>query len=59
MDDDTQLWGGVGLIVVGTLVLFAPLVLNLAYTTLLLSAAVLVLAAGSVLIGLSRRGRAV
>lgn len=59
MDDDTQLWGGAGLIVLGALVLFAPLVLNLAYTTLLLSAAVLVLAAGSLLIGLSRRGRAV
>ncbi|MFC4450094.1 hypothetical protein [Halorussus aquaticus] len=59
MDDATQLWGGVGLIVVGALVLFAPLVLNLTYTTLLLSAAVLVLAAGSLLVGLSRRGRAV
>ena len=59
MDDDTQLWGGIGLLVLGALVLFAPLVLNLTYTTLLLSAAVLVLAAGSLLVGLSRRGRAV
>ncbi|WP_435178407.1 hypothetical protein [Halorussus sp. AFM4] len=59
MDDDTQLWGGAGLIVLGALVLFAPLVLDLAYTTVLLSAAVLVLAAGALLVGLSRRGRAV
>ena len=58
MDDDTQLWGGAGLIVVGALVLFAPLVLNLGYTTLLLAVAVLVLAAGSLLVGMSRRGRA-
>jgi O-antigen/teichoic acid export membrane protein len=59
MDDDTQLWGGAGLIVLGALILFAPLVLDLTYTTLLLSVAVLVLAAGSVLVGLSQRGRAV
>ena len=54
-----QLWGGAGLIVLGALILFAPLVLDLTYTTLLLSVAVLVLAAGSVLVGLSQRGRAV
>lgn len=59
MDDDAQLWGGAVLILVGALVLFAPLVLNLSYTTVLLSAAVLVLAAGALLIGLSRRGRTV
>lgn len=59
MDDATQLWGGAILFVVGAAVLFAPLVLDLAYTTLLLAVAVLVLAAGSVLVGLSRRGRAV
>lgn len=59
MDDDTQLWGGAGLIVLGGLILFAPLVLDLGYTSLLLVVAVLVLAAGSVLVGLSQRGRAV
>ena len=59
MDDDTQLWGGAGLIVLGGLILFAPLVLDLTYTSLLLAVAVLVLAAGSVLVGLSQRGRAV
>lgn len=59
MEDETQLWGGAVLIIIGGLVLFAPLILELTYTTLLLSAAVLVLAAGALLIGLSRRGRAV
>ena len=59
MDDATQLWGGTVLFVLGALVLFAPLVLDLAYTTLLLAVAVLVLAVGSVLVGLSRRGRSV
>lgn len=59
MDDSTQLWGGAGLIIVGALILFAPLVLNLTYTTVLLSVAVLVLAGGALLVGLSRRGRAV
>ena len=59
MDDKTQLWGGTALLVLGAVVLFAPLVLTLRYTTLLLAAAVLVLAAGALLIGLSRRGRAV
>lgn len=59
MDDDTQLWGGAALILLGGLILFGPLVLNLRYTTILLAVAVLVLAAGSVLVGLSRRGRAV
>ncbi|WP_276301080.1 hypothetical protein [Halorussus lipolyticus] len=59
MDDSTQLWGGAGLILVGALILFAPLLLELAYTTILLSVAVLVLAGGALLIGLSQRGRAV
>ncbi|WP_135826179.1 hypothetical protein [Halorussus ruber] len=59
MDDSTQLWGGAGLILLGALILFAPVLLDLAYTTVLLSVAVLVLAGGALLIGLSRRGRAV
>lgn len=59
MDDATQLWGGAILIVLGGLILFAPLVLAVRYTSLLLVIAVLVLAGGSVLVGLSRRGRAV
>jgi hypothetical protein len=59
MDDATQLRTGVALLALGAVVLFAPLVFDLAYTTLLLAAAVLVLAAGSVLVGLSQRGRSV
>ena len=59
MDDVTQQWVGTVLFVVGAVVLFAPLVFDLAYTTLLLAVAVLVLAAGSVLVGLSRRGQSV
>jgi hypothetical protein len=59
MDDSTQLWGGAGLILLGALILFAPVLLDLVYTTILLSVAVLVLAGGALLIGLSRRGRAV
>jgi hypothetical protein len=59
MDDATQWRSGIGLLVLGAVVLFAPLVLDLAYTTLLLSVAVLVLAVGAVLVGLSRRGRSV
>lgn len=59
MDDQTQLWSGAILIVLGGLVLFAPLALDLTYTSLLLVVAVLGLAAGSLLVGLSRRGRAV
>lgn len=59
MDDATQLWSGTILFLLGAVVLFAPLVLDLAYTTLLLATAVLVLAVGSVLVGLSRRGRSV
>ena len=57
--DDAELWGGGLLFVLGTLLLFAPLVMNWRYTTILLAVAVLGLAAGSVLVGLSRRGRAV
>ncbi|WP_135851201.1 hypothetical protein [Halorussus salinus] len=59
MDDKTQLWGGAALILVGGIILFAPLLFALRYTSVLLVVAVLVLAAGSLLVGLSRRGRAV
>ena len=59
MDDATQLRSGIVLLVLGAVVLFAPLAFDLAYSTLLLAAAVLVLAVGSVLIGLSQRGRSV
>lgn len=59
MDDETQFRSGAALIVVAGLILFAPLVLDVAYDLLLLAVAVLGLAAGSVLIGLSQRGRAV
>lgn len=59
MDDGTQLWGGIALLVVGAVVLFSPLVMELRYTLILLAVAVLVLAGGALLVGLSRRGRAV
>jgi dipeptide/tripeptide permease len=59
MDDETQLWGGAALLLLGTVILFAPQILTLQYTTLLLSVAVLVLAGGALLVGLSRRGRTV
>lgn len=58
MDMDAgQYWGGTVLIVLAGLLLFAPLVLDWRYTNLLLAVAVLGLAAGTILIGWSRRGR--
>jgi len=59
MDDKTQLWGGAALILLGGVILFVPQLLALGYTPVLLVVAVLVLAAGALLVGLSRRGRAV
>ena len=59
MDGATQLWGGLALIALAGLILFAPLVLDLAYDVVLLVVAVLGLAIGALLVGLSRRGRAV
>lgn len=59
MDDQTQFWGGAVLLVLGAVVLFSPLVMELQYTLLLFAVAVLVLAGGALLIGMSRRGRAV
>ena len=59
MDDEAQLWVGIALLVVGAVVLFSPLVMELRYTLILFAVAVLVLAGGALLIGLSRRGRAV
>jgi len=50
---------GTATIVLAGVVLFAPLILAARYTLLLLVVGVLGLAAGSVLVGLSRRGRAV
>lgn len=55
--DVTQYWGGVGLVVLGGLLLFAPLVFDWRYTNVLLAVAVLGLAAGAMLLGWSRRGR--
>ncbi|WP_115862951.1 hypothetical protein [Halorussus litoreus] len=59
MDDETQLWTGIALLVVGAIVLFSPQVLELRYTLVLLAVSVLILAGGALLVGLSRRGRAV
>ncbi len=57
--NDAELWGGVALLLLGGLLLFAPIVVTLRYTLVLLVVAVAGLAVGSVLVGLSRRGRAV
>lgn len=57
--DDAELWGGAVLLVLAGALLFAPLVMNWRYTTILLAVGVLGAAAGALLVGLSRRGRAV
>lgn len=57
--NDAELWGGVALLLLGALLLFAPIVVTLRYTVVLVLVAVVGLAIGSVLVGLSRRGRAV
>ncbi|MFC4551893.1 MULTISPECIES: hypothetical protein [Halorussus] len=57
--DDTQFWAGVILFVLGGFLLFAPLVMNWRYTDLLLAVAVLGLAVGALLVGVSGRGRPV
>lgn len=57
--DDAELWGGAILLVLGGLLLFAPLVMDWRYTRILLVVGVLGAAAGALLVGLSRRGRAV
>lgn len=54
-----ELWGGAALILFGGLLLVSPVFVALRYTVLLLVVGVLVLALGSVLVGLSRKGRAV
>lgn len=60
MDRDTlELWGGGLIIVLAGLLLFAPLVVAAEYTLILLVVGVLGLALGALLVGLSRRGRAV
>ncbi|USZ68421.1 hypothetical protein NGM10_01460 [Halorussus salilacus] len=57
--DDAEFWGGAVLIALGGILLFAPLVAAVEYTVVLLAVGVLLLAAGALLVGLSRRGRAV
>ena len=60
MDTDTaELWGGAGLLVLAALALLAPLLVAVEYTLPLFVVAVIGLAVGAVLVGLSRRGRAV
>lgn len=53
-----ELTAGSVLIVAAALVLFAPLVADVAYPDLVLAAVTIVAAVGVVLVGLSRRGRA-
>lgn len=57
--DEMEFWSGAVLIVLGGILLFAPLVAAVQYTLILLAVGVLGLALGAVLVGLSRRGRAV
>jgi len=57
--DQLEFWSGAALLALAGVTLFAPLILAARYTLLLLVVGVLGLAAGAVLIGLSRRGRAV
>lgn len=60
MDRDTaELWSGAALIATAGVLLFAPIVVGLEYTIVLFVVAVVALAAGATLVGLSRRGRAV
>lgn len=56
--DSAELWGGIAVLVVSAGVLFSPLVAGLEYTIVVLVAGVAGLAVGSLLVGLSRRGRA-
>ena len=57
--NDAELWGGAAVILLGAVLLLAPIFVALRYTFLLLIVGVVGLAVGSVLVGLSRRGRAV
>ena len=57
--NDAELWSGAVLLVLAAVLLVAPIVVALRYTVVLFVVAVLGLALGSVLVGLSRRGRAV
>lgn len=57
--DDAELWSGAILLLIAAVSLVAPLALAFRYTMPLFLFAVVALAAGSVLVGLSRRGRAV
>lgn len=56
--NDAELWGGIALLVVSGAILFSPLLVAFEYTLVLLVGGVAGLAVGSVLVGLSRRGRA-
>ena len=56
MDDSKlRLWGGIVLIVLSTLVLFSSIMLETPLSAVVLVGVVLGLAAGSLLVGLSRR----
>jgi len=53
-----EYWGGVAMIALGAVLLFAPVVFAFEFTLVVLLAATLGLAGGSILVALSRRGRA-
>ena len=55
----TRFWGGLALIVLATIVLFSSIVIETSISGILLVAVVAALAAGSLLVGLSERGRGV
>lgn len=54
-----RFWGGLLLILLSTLILFSSLTLSTRLSALVLVVVVAGLAAGSLLVGFSRRGRAV
>ena len=55
----TRFWGGLALIVLATIALFSSVVIETSVSGFLLVAVVAALAAGSLLVGLSERGRSV
>lgn len=55
--NDAELWAGTLVLLVSAAVLFSPFVLDVDYTSPLFVVGVVGLAVGSILVGLSRRGR--
>lgn len=56
--NDAEWWVGAVVLALSGVLLFSPLVLGVEYTLVLLAVGTLGLALGSMLVGLSQRGRA-